>query len=288
MALTMPLGDGGALLDSGVNSLEDAGRKQGSPYEMLKAYAADLCDLVIILRDIEHLFSRTLGDNLHLRVEPELVTAFEGHLEFTEKCCNALGLNLALEKLPQIRKAFLDRECAEAVHVMFYELRGRIKDELKSRYFLYIPQSEVAHYQDPCLFGEKVHRRFMTANADTEEAGKCLALGRHTACVFHLMRVMELGVKALGKKLKLSNLKVDKPWGEITIALDVAIKSLPQKTPGQKKKKEQYSTVLAHLNAVRIAWRNTTMHPKLSYSSEEAHQIFAHAKAFMCDLAEII
>jgi kynurenine formamidase len=43
------------------------------------------------------------------------------------------------------------------------------------------------------------------AITDIQEASKSFAVGRFTACVFHLMRVMELGVQALGKKPGVSN-----------------------------------------------------------------------------------
>jgi hypothetical protein len=36
---------------------------------------------------------------------------------------------------------------------------------------------------------------------DISEAAQCLALNRPTACVFHLMRVMETGVQILGNRL---------------------------------------------------------------------------------------
>jgi hypothetical protein len=36
---------------------------------------------------------------------------------------------------------------------------------------------------------------------DADEAGKCFAVGRYTACVFHLMRIMERCVQKMGRDL---------------------------------------------------------------------------------------
>ena len=52
-------------------------------------------------------------------------------------------------------------------------------------------------------------------------------------------------------------------------------------------RKAKYGAVLAHLNSVRIAWRNEVMHPKQSYTREEAHTIFQAVRAFMIYLAEL-
>lgn len=41
---------------------------------------------------------------------------------------------------------------------------------------------------------------------EVEESAKCIALGRHTAAVFHAMRMLELGIKALSKRLAIEDL----------------------------------------------------------------------------------
>src|SRR5258708_19689687 len=52
--------------------------------------------------------------------------------------------------------------------------------------------------------GEAVTDAFPSAITDIEEAGKCLAFDRNAACIFHLMRVMEVGLKALGQRLDIN------------------------------------------------------------------------------------
>jgi hypothetical protein len=44
----------------------------------------------------------------------------------------------------------------------------------------------------------------VSASFDIEEAGKCLAFDRGTATVMHLMRVLEVGLKALAKVLQIA------------------------------------------------------------------------------------
>ena len=65
-------------------------------------------------------------------------------------------------------------------------------------------RSVVAAFQRSLtLFGTEVAARFPRAIVDIEEAGKCFALGRFTACVFHLMRVVEAGLAAISRSLNI-------------------------------------------------------------------------------------
>jgi hypothetical protein len=75
------------------------------------------------------------------------------------------------------------------------ELRSRIKDELEDGYFLHLSGEEALFYEavDPA-FGAVVQSKFPSASFEIDEASKCLALGRDTAVVFHLMRTMKIEV----------------------------------------------------------------------------------------------
>ena len=54
-------------------------------------------------------------------------------------------------------------------------------------------------------FGDEVANAFPNLIEDIDEAAKCLALSRYTACMFHLMRVMESSIHRLAKKLKVNS-----------------------------------------------------------------------------------
>jgi hypothetical protein len=65
--------------------------------------------------------------------------------------------------------------------------------ELEGRKFIQVERTDLYEQQSP-IFGEKVLTEYPKAAYDISEAGKCLALGRGTACAFHLMRVIEVGI----------------------------------------------------------------------------------------------
>lgn len=119
-------------------------------------------------------------------------------------------------------------------------LKKRIDDELKGRDFFALEQKWTPYFYEAFLFGQEVISSLPGAIKDIEEAGKCLALERSTACVFHLMRVMEISLQQLGNKLEIGKeFLEDAHWNNILEKLDKTIRALPRGTregPERKKK----------------------------------------------------
>jgi hypothetical protein len=63
---------------------------------------------------------------------------------------------------------------------------------------------------------------------------------------------------------------------------------MPANTTALLAKKEEYHRLYGHLNAVRNAWRNPTVHPRKHYDPEEAEDVFCASRAFMRALAKVI
>lgn len=157
--------------------------------------------------------------------------------------------------------------------------------ETEDRVFFQIDRSELYQQRRP-VFGEQVSLEFPRAAYDISEAGKCLALDRATACAFHLMRVIEVGIWRLGTAL---GIELNTKWGWqklINDGLEPAVNALPERTDTERHRKKMLQQARAHLHAIRLAWRNDTMHPKEQYDIEEADEIFGHVKTFMKHLVE--
>jgi HEPN domain-containing protein len=98
------------------------------------------------------------------------------------------------------------------------------------------------------------------------------------------MRVTESAVQYLGRRLGISLVK-EKNWHNILDEVDKAIKALPVKGSRQKAIRNRYAESSAHLRMVKDAWRNDVMHPKETYTEEEAERVFRNVKDFMVHLA---
>ena len=179
----------------------------------------------------------------------------------------------------------------ERLQIAIGNIEEAVKDGLSDTVFIRIPEDKVFYYENPDLFGQKVTNKFPKAITDIQEAGACLATGRYTATVFHLMRVMEIGVRHLGKKLKVPN--PDEPeWQKIQNDVNGVLKRLSSPptpiTARQKARRDKYAQAAVYLENVKNAWRNNVMHPKAAYTGEEAVRIFEAVKSYMQFLAEIL
>jgi hypothetical protein len=163
------------------------------------------------------------------------------------------------------------------------EVENTIRREMSCVQFFYMPSEQTDFYSQNELFGAQVNAKFPSIQYDMEEAGNSFAMGRGTACVFHLMRIMEVGVREFGKKLGVS-LVNEKNWQNILDELNKAIKILSPKAAGTV----EMSQASANLYAVKLGWRNEVMHPKDTYTLEEAKNLIGQVKLFMGQLATII
>lgn len=165
------------------------------------------------------------------------------------------------------------------------EVNSRLFDEFESHgKFFYIPQARADLFETQEPFGPVISRKFPKLIEDAQEAAKCYACARYTACVFHLMRVMEYGVQRLGKKLKVEIDVENENWQNILNSITKEIKLMDAK----KQRTKLYAEIANHLYNVKVAWRNTVMHPKATYTEEEAENLLAQVGAFMRSLARAV
>jgi hypothetical protein len=86
---------------------------------------------------------------------------------------------------------------------------------------------------------------------------------------------MERGIGEIATALAVPPGDLDgKMWKQIFDLLMPKINALPKATPDERAAKEFFQAVLAHLGAVKDAWRNPTMHARYRFNQEEAEGIF--------------
>ena len=202
-------------------------------------------------------------------------------LRQVERSCRELELDHAIMLAKRICDNFQEYNIKE-LGDQIAKLRERVVDELQSALFMFIPSARADYYRDEHLAGIEVENKFPSVAEDISEAGKCFAFGRFTATVFHLMRVMEIGVRQLAKSLNAA-INTDRVWGDILRDVSAEIDKMP-KGP----KKEEFQEIYVYLSSVKDVWRNSTMHPKATYTEEEAERVFANVRQFMQRLAKLV
>ncbi len=166
------------------------------------------------------------------------------------------------------------------------EITSRYEDELESKKLFYIFPENLKYYENARkMFGEQVELAFPSIISEIEEAGKCLAFQRCTASVFHLMRIMEAGLKLLAKD-KAIGIPYAPSWESYLTQINAKLaEKYKSKSKKWKAVEPFFKEAAAHLSAVKIAWRNPTMHIVRSYTFDEAESAFQSVKTFMQHLA---
>jgi len=167
-------------------------------------------------------------------------------------------------------------------------LNERIFDELNTRLVFIISSKEEEYYNpEGTIFEKEIVDKFPNMVEDIVEAGNCFACNRYTACVFHLMRIIERAVQILANKLDIPpTITYDEEWQKIINAIRGKLNTLYPKHNNQDR--IRYEAIIGHLETVKIAWRNPTMHPKATYTEEEAKAILGAVEIFLKDLIRIL
>jgi hypothetical protein len=227
---------------------------------------------------------------LHAKLEEikdSYIPAFERLAVFLRE----LGLSSSADQADRVAVRLSETSKIEGVEYteMLQALLDRIGDETGRQQFFMVPPHRTTFYTEASkLFGESTNAAFPSAQPEIEHAAKCLAFGRNTASVFHLMRVMEVGLRVLGKSLNDPALdpKRNPSWEAILKRCDDQLKlPLKDRSPEWKTDDSFFSEAIANLRAVKNAWRNSTMHVERDYDEEEALDVMNAVKGYMRHLA---
>ncbi len=166
---------------------------------------------------------------------------------------------------------------------MINELPDKLITEFENELLLRVRPDHVKHYEQKGTFlGQDIIQKFPPELAeDAAEAGNCFSLERYTACVFHLMRIMERLVQDFATKVnatKKDGTQLDvkhEEWYQIEHAISREIDKM-----SRGDLKDKYSAALSSLCGVR-GGRALVMHPKQTYTKEQAKTWLESVKLFV-------
>jgi hypothetical protein len=160
-----------------------------SLWDMLRFYADGFLSALYVMQTFKELAEAGMG-KLYQSTTPEFLVS---KLDWLIAQCTVMGLATIRRKAGDLRYAVEHpsktdlHSHAKLMAKYIDELRERFEHELdgKAIYFFGGDTSLLDGGNAP--FGDHVANHFPSAQYDAEEAGKCLALQRSTACVMHLM-----------------------------------------------------------------------------------------------------
>lgn len=167
------------------------------------------------------------------------------------------------------------------------ELSDRVEDELKGFHFFEVALDKIQFYEPRSpLFSDLVELSFPSAVPEIQEAGKCLALERNSAAVYHLMRALEVGLQCMAKAHSVDFANTN--WQNVIDQIDKKVNAMLPATHGADWKAQQqfYSEACVHFRMLKNAWRNYAMHLHERYDEERALEIWQSVRSFLRHLAK--
>jgi hypothetical protein len=138
---------------------------------------------------------------------------------------------------------------------------------------------------------DKIIKAFPSTKQEILFGVDAYAFENNSACVFHMSRVAEIGLRALAKERGLKVIRKHIPiewgtWGDILKALDEKVVDITKQSNGPQKDKafEFYKTVLSDLRAIQ-GLRDRTMHFRDNYDQGETQSAMFRTKSLMTMLA---
>lgn len=180
--------------------------------------------------------------------------------------------------------AFANAGCSfQELYTRVMALRETMEDELRGRKLVLVPGLKAEYCDKEDLFGAKVCSAFPSAVRDIKEAGNCYAVDLDTACVFHLMRVLEKGLMVFAAALGVAYTPEPMILEKIEAALNL-METVPLKD--HKLADPQFFTeATKDFGYLKNAWRNYAVHSPVDYDQQEALKIMNYVRDFMQHLS---
>jgi hypothetical protein len=209
-------------------------------------------------------------------------------ISFIKKVTQSLGLRSTTQQAIRFERN-LPKANSDEIYEDLKSLSYRYYDEIVDLTFLYLTSDKRQFYNRTTPLGELGQAHFPAANLEIIEASNCYAFERYTACVFHLVRACEVGVKALYKTLGIAAPKLGNSWGNLLKPMDDELKKpVKDRCDLWSKESEFFDSATNDVRAIKRAWRDSTMHVQSAYDESSALKVFLAVESFFRHLSRKI
>jgi hypothetical protein len=191
---------------------------------------------------------------------------------------------------PEAKELLTESFTGELLTEYLLKINDRLSDELGTKTFFQLPHAKKKYFETPTKGWEKVVERFADTQSDIEEMGRCFALSRYPASIFHSLLVVESGLIMLGKEIGAADHKPG--WDATCNKMKQLIDGGHNKYPALR---ITFSTLeqINHLaQTMKHAWRNKVSHVagklfvlRSDFTPDIAEEIITATRSFMRTLA---
>jgi hypothetical protein len=268
----------------------DFGRPNGlwSLWDMLNLLFGPLYHVLRNLKTQADI-ARLHHSNLQNDTSSENVADVLDALQKLRKYCDEISLKESVKRIDRIKgkittspvkNDFLYQQLADLIEIVEDEGDQQLVFHIEPKKAIQFPESSDTNLWRPS------QDSFPSADADMYSATCCYLYDENTACVFHLMRVLEAGLRVLAKAVGLTFDKQN--WHNIIEEIESAIErernTLP-KGPERDQRLTFLSAAAKEFFYFKDGWRNHVSHNRSSYDEHQALGAMEHVRAFMNHLS---
>ncbi len=236
------------------------------------------------------------------------IEVFEDDLSEIARLCARLGATASEDNAKARMEELRSGISMESIEILLQDSARTFYDEFNEWRFLVLPGSrrfkgtaadlyENGHNNE-LFFGSECDVVLADAIDDMDDAVKCYALEQWTACTFHCMGVVEVGIRAVCQKLPttIDLMAPDCTWNKMIDAINGMI--LPRGSVASIRKtahpatwpqdEQVFSECVSDIRAISRAYRNPTMHFKTirRADGDQAKKVLGRASEFAQHLSE--
>jgi hypothetical protein len=255
-----------------------------SLWDMQELKARPFLSAMGALAILEQILEQQDAQHLKVTVVKTAADTIVSTLKEFSAACVALGAEVSKVAADELIASLRDgKHTFAALHDDVRHLQKYFERQLTAAKLLALNPEDARFYDGAVsMFGDDTIRAFPSIASEVDEAGKCLALQRAAAAIFHLMRVVEVALRSMAPMLGIT--ETNPSWNTIIRKIDKEIKLQPR----DRTLSAGYAfleDVSAQMHAVNRAWRTRAMHVDATFSLDNARDIFAAVKSLMQHLA---
>lgn len=198
-----------------------------------------------------------------------------------ESYSQGLGMDMSSNQVQTIRQqATMPGFGHRQLKSLLEDLQRRVHEELQRQVCTAIEPAK-ASFADPLwpqfLVNDHGHAALFN---EFHSAGVCFALAQNTACVFHLMRVADYGLKKVAQSLGITH--TAQGWHAVAENIRKKMEQKHQSKPDAWRQSEPfYARILTDVQALGKAYRNDTIHDlSVNYNDRETRYMLTVVEEF--------
>jgi hypothetical protein len=253
---------------------------------MINCNISSLCHLCGFLMSETLFRTEFIPENPHEAVPESDVARTRGWLKVASSLADDFEWGAVRDRIALIEKKLRFPMTHAALAIELRVLRETIEAGSKEQLIYRYRREQAEIVMDWQNRWRSVLGKFPSAQTDILAAIDLWALGHSTASVFHFMRVLEHGLRALannlGKSFDVQN------WQNIIDQIEAEIRAQGKTLPAGARKSARLqflSEAAKEFVYFKDGWRNYVSHSRGIYDAHQARSVLEHVKAFMTTLA---